>query len=369
MKKLKDKSFSSDFEGLVGIYSRIEQIKSLLCVGLPDFQIIGIWGMGGIGKTTIAGAIFNQISNDFEGRCFMANVREESERGGLVYLRERLYSEILEETLKIRTPSVPKCIKERLQQMKVFVVLDDVNKPEQLDYLAGGLDRFGLGSRVVVTSRDRQVFDKCRVDKIYEVEGLNQNEAVEHFSNYAFRQNICPKDFLVLSERIVFYANGNPLALKVLGSFLQRKCKLQWENALKNLTRISDPDIYDMLKISYNELKQEEKSIFLDIACFFKGDDKDFMTRIQDDPESVHYGLNVLVDKSLVTLSCNNKLQIHDLLQEFGREIVRQQSVKEPGKRSRLWYYEDVCQVLKKNKVKESIYLILFSILQILNKR
>ncbi|KAH9783028.1 Disease resistance-like protein DSC1 [Citrus sinensis] len=350
LKKLKDKSFSSDFEGLVGIYSRIEQIKSLLCVGLPDFQIIGIWGMGGIGKTTIAGAIFNQISNDFEGRCFMANVREESERGGLVYLRERLYSEILEETLKIRTPSVPKCIKERLQQMKVFVVLDDVNKPEQLDYLAGGLDRFGLGSRVVVTSRDRQVFDKCTVDKIYEVEGLNQNEALEHFSNYAFRQNICPKDFLVLSERIVFYANGNPLALKVLGSFLQRKCKLQWENALKNLTRISDPDIYDMLKISYNELKQEEKSIFLDIACFFKGDDKDFMTRIQDDPESVHYGLNVLVDKSLVTLSCNNKLQIHDLLQEFGREIVRQQSVKEPGKRSRLWYYEDVYQVLKKNK-------------------
>ena len=139
--------------------------------------------------------------------------------------------------------------------------------------------------------------------------------------------------------------------LEALGQFLT-KSKLDWKNALKNLTRISNPNIYDVLKISYNELKKEEKSIFLDIACFFKGEDKDYMTMIQDYPDYADYGVNFLVDKSLITISCYNKLQMHDLLQEMGQEIVRQESVRDPSKRSRLWHHEDVYNVLKRNKVR-----------------
>lgn len=74
------------------------------------------------------------------------------------------------------------------------------------------------------------------------------------------------------------------------------------------------------------------------------------MTLILDNHYSVHYGLSVLVDKSLVRIS-RNKLEMHDLLQDMGREIVSQESEKEPGKRSRLWYHEDIYHVLKKNKV------------------
>lgn len=66
--------------------------------------------------------------------------------------------------------------------------------------------------------------------------------------------------------------------------------KLEWENALQNLKRISDPDIYGVLKISFTELKAEEKSIFLDIACFIVGEDKDSVTRILD---NYNYILNV----------------------------------------------------------------------------
>ncbi|XP_024044090.1 TMV resistance protein N isoform X3 [Citrus clementina] len=350
LKKLKARSFSSDFNGFVGLNSRIEEIKSLLCIGLPDFRIVGIWGMGGTGKTTLAGAIFNLISWEFEGKCFMANVREESEKGGgLVHLREQVLSEVLDENIKIRTPDLPKYMRERLQQMKIFIVLDDVNKVRQLEYLTGGLDQFGPGSRLIITTRDKQVLDNFGVlnTNIYEVNGLKYHEALELFCNFAFKHDYCPDDLLVLLERVVKYANGNPLALRVLGSFLHQKSKLEWENALENLKMISDPDIYDVLKISYNELKLEEKNIFLDIACFFAGEDKDFVLRILEVSNCV---LNVLVHKSLITLSYSNKLQMHDLLQEMGREIVRQEFVKEPGKRSRLWYHEDVYHVLKKNK-------------------
>lgn len=171
--------------------------------------------MGGIGKTTIAGAIFNQISRGFEGKCFMANVKEESERGGLVRLQERVLSEILDKNIKIGTPNLSEGIKKRLQQMNVFIVLDDVNKLGQLDYLAGGLDRFGPGSKIIVTSRDKRFLDNFGVGKIYKVNGLENHEAFKH--------------------------------LRVLGSFLHQKNKLD--------LLICDPDIYDVLKVSYNELK------------------------------------------------------------------------------------------------------------------
>ncbi|KAH9783041.1 Disease resistance-like protein DSC1 [Citrus sinensis] len=259
LEKLEKITIPKDFDGLIGLNSRIQKIKSLLCIGLPVFRIIGIWGMGGMGKTTIAGAIFNLISSEFEGKCFMANVREESEKvGGLVHLREQVLSEVLEENITIRTPDLPEYIRERLKRMKIFIVLDDVNKVRQLEYLTGGLDRL-------------------------ETNG----EALELFCNFAFKQSNCPDDLSTLSKHIVGYCKGNQLALRVLGSFLHRKSKLDWENALENLKRSSDFEIYDVLKISYNELNPEEKSLFLDIACFFVGEDKNLVTKILDDSNYV----------------------------------------------------------------------------------
>lgn len=136
-------------------------------------------------------------------------------------------------------------------------------------------------------------------------------------------KKICPKDFWCLQslQWIMPMVIHQPLSVGLF--FFRWKSNLERKNALKDLTRISDTNIYDVLKISYNELKQEEKSIFLDIACFFKGEDKDYMTMIQDYSDYVDYGVKVLVDKSLITISCCNKLQMHDLLQEMGRLFVK----------------------------------------------
>ena len=53
-----------------------------------------------------------------------------------------------------------------------------------------------------------------------------------------------------------------------------------------------------------------------------------------------------LIDKSLITLTRDNRLEMHDLLQEMGWQIVRKTS-KEPGKRSRLWEQKDISHILK----------------------
>ncbi|KAH9726995.1 Disease resistance-like protein DSC1 [Citrus sinensis] len=350
-KKLEDMYDTTDSDGFVGLNSRIGEMKSLLCLESHDVRIVGIWGMGGIGKTTIASVVFHQISRDFQGKCFMANVREQSNKIGVIHVRDEVISQVLGENLKIGTLTIPQNVRKRLWRMKVLIVLDDVHDEfTQLESLANGVGGFSPGSRIIITTRDKRVLDKCGVNSVYEVEQLTYNHALELLCRKAFRQNNRSRDLLELSREVVCYADGNPLALEVLGSSLYHKSKQQWKDKLNNLKLISEPSIYKVLKISYDELNSEVKEIFIDIACFFKGEDIDFMTRIHDDPMSIHDGLNILVNKSLITISDENELQMHDLLQEMGQTIVRQESAKEPGKRSRLWDHNDVCYVLKKNK-------------------
>ena len=192
-------------------------------------QIVGIWGMGGIGKITLATAIFNQFSGGFEGTCFVADVRRNSGTGGgLEHLQKQILSTILSEKLEVAGPNIPQFTKGRFRCMKVLIVLDNVSKVGQLEGLIGGLDQFGLGSRIIITTRDKRVLEKFGVKKIYRVNGLQFDVALEQFCNYAFKENRCPKDLIGHSWRVVRYAKGNPLALKVMGSSLYQKSKTHW---------------------------------------------------------------------------------------------------------------------------------------------
>ncbi|KAL5845737.1 hypothetical protein ACOSQ3_009261 [Xanthoceras sorbifolium] len=349
-KKLNDMFASNDFRGLVGVDSRIEKVKSLLGVETLDFRVVGIWGMGGIGKTTIAGAVFNQISCQFDGSCcFVANVRDESENcGGVVHLRDKVISKILGENLNLGTPNIPPIVKRRLQSKKVFIVLNDVNSLKQLDILAGGLDRFGPGSRVIITTRDKQLLlNFVAAYNIYEVEALDKREALLLFCNCAFKEDHIPKDLTVFAHRAVDYAKGNPLALKVLGSSLYRKTAQDWESALHKLHKIPNPEIHNILRIGYDALDREEKNILLDIGCFFKGEYRNYVMELLNSCYfSAQARLSVLVDKSLITISAGT-IDLHDLLQEMCWEIVRQESSNNPGEHSRLYGHEDGTESVK----------------------
>ena len=243
-------------------------------------------------------------------------------------------------------------IRNTLCNKNVFIVLDDVDGDEQLKALAGRHDWFGPGSRIILTSRDSHFLQRNGVDDVYNITGLNDDEALELFSWSTFKKPHLEENYVDLSKDFVNYAKGLPLALKVLGSSLFAKRTNEWKSALDKLKEEPNRTILDILQISFDGLTNSEKGLFLDIACFFKGEKKDC---ISDILESFGYypdcNIGVLKDKSLITIDDYGILWMHELLQDMGQEIIRRESPKEPGGRSRLWIYKDIIDVLKNNTV------------------
>ncbi|CAI9775599.1 unnamed protein product [Fraxinus pennsylvanica] len=269
-------------ESLIGVESHVQQVMSLLNLeSTEDVRMIGIWGMGGIGKTTIARTVFDQIFTKFEGSSYLDNVREVSKTLGLNSLEEKLLSDTLKEK-SANLHSNVSILLTRLRHKRVLVVLDDVNELEHLDRLAGGHDWFGAGSRIIITTRDRQLLSAREVDEVYEVGFLGTDVALKLFRKFAFKEGFPKEKFEKLARAAVRYARGLPLALKVLGSFLHGRDIDEWENALDRLEEIPEDKILEKLKVSFDALNDMERRIFLDIACLFKGKKKEYVMRKLD---------------------------------------------------------------------------------------
>ncbi|MCH89523.1 NBS-containing resistance-like protein [Trifolium medium] len=253
-------------------------------------------------------------------------------------------------------------INERLCTKRALVVLDDVSTCEQLNSLCGSRNGIGPGSIIIITTRDVRVL--LGVDFIYEAEVLNLHESLELFNWHAFREVSPTDDFLILSRYVVSYCGGLPLALEVLGSYLFKRTKEEWQSVLSKLEKIPNDKIHEKLKISFDGLNDRmEKDIFLDVCCFFIGKDRAYVTEILNGC-GLHadIGITVLIERSLIKVEKNNKLGMHDLLREMGREIVRESSPDEPEKRSRLWFHDDVVDVLTDHTVRISLHRVLISI-------
>ena len=351
---------------LVGLESPVLEVKSLMDVGSDDVvHMVGIHGLGGVGKTTLAVAVYNSIACHFEACCFLENVRETSNKKGLESLQNILLSKTVGD-MKIEVTNSREgtdIIKRKLKEKKVLLVLDDVNEHEQLQAIIDSPDWFGRGSRVIITTRDENLLVLHNVKITYKVREFNKIHALLLLTHKAFEleKEVDPR-YCYFLNRAVTYASDLPLALEIMGSNLFGKSIEEWESALDGYERIPDKKIYDILKVSYDALNEDEKSIFLDIACCFK----DYELGELQDILYAHYGhcmkyhIGVLVKKSLINIhgSWDYKvMRLHDLIEDMGKEIVRRESPTEPGKRSRLWSHEDINLVLQENKVSK-IYIL-----------
>uniref|UniRef100_A0A251U2E5 Putative toll/interleukin-1 receptor (TIR) domain-containing protein n=1 Tax=Helianthus annuus TaxID=4232 RepID=A0A251U2E5_HELAN len=332
---------------LIGIETRLQDLKSKLKMESGGVGIIGIWGVGGGGKTTLASAAYAEISHRFEAHCLLQNIREESNKHGLEKLQEKFLSLILKADVKIGSEIEGRSMIERsLRNKSVLVVLDDVDDVKQLEALAVSHAWFGKGSRIIITTRDEHLLTR-HADTIYEVSLLSDDEAMELFNKYAYRKDKPIEDYKMLSKDVVSYASGLPLALEILGSFLYDKNKDEWKSALAKLKCIPNVKVTERLKISYDGLEPDHQKLFLDIACFFRRRSMDEAMMVLD-ACNLHpcIGVKVLIQKSLIKVSNNQfgdkRVDMHDLVEEMAHYIVRGEHPNHPEKQSRIWKREDI---------------------------
>ncbi|TKY69763.1 TMV resistance protein N [Spatholobus suberectus] len=343
----------------VGLEERVEELKKLLDVKSNDARVLGLYGMGGVGKTTLAKSLFNSlVVHNFERRSFIPNVRSQvSKHDGLVSLQNIILGDLShggKEGLINDANDGISAIQRIVQENRVLLILDDVGDVQQLNFLMGKREWFYKGSRVVITTRDREVLPESYVDVHYEVKELKFSPAMELFCYHAMRRKEPAEGFLDLSNQIVEKTGGLPLALEVFGSFLfDKRTMREWKDAVEKLKQIRPACLQDVLKISFDALDEQEQCVFLDIACLFVQ-----MEMKREDVVDILNGCNfrgeialtVLTARCLIKVTGDGNLWMHDQVRDMGRQIVHSENLADPGLRSRLWDRGEILTVLKSMK-------------------
>jgi hypothetical protein len=246
-------------------------------------------------------------------------------------------------------------IKHRLHDKKVLLVLDSVDTIHQLNELAGGCDWFGSGSRIIITTRDKSLVDNYAMNGFiiekYKIEEMNVQDSLELFCWHAFDTINPAKNFEGLSILAVSYAKGVPFVLELLGYILKGMSVNYWEMTLEKFNKgIRNAEIQPVLTTSYDNLFEMDQQIFLDIACFFKGEKWEYVKRVIT--PYISFGIRALVMKYLINIDENGCLDMHDIIQDMARQVVINESPEKPNERSRLWDHNDVIRVLLLNEVR-----------------
>jgi len=345
-------------EFIVGLESPLKDLTGLIDTeSSSGVQVLGLYGMGGIGKTTLAKAFYNKIVGNFEQRAFISDIRERSSaENGLVTLQKTLIKELFRLVPEIEDVSIGlEKIKANVHEKKIIVVLDDVDHIDQVHALVGETRWYGQGTLIVITTRDSEILSKLSVNQQYEVKCLTEPQALKLFSYHSLRKEEPTKNLLALSKKIVQISGLLPLAVEVFGSLLyDKKEEKDWQTQLDKLKKTQPGNLQDVLELSFKSLDDEEKKVFLDIACLFlkmeiKKDE--VVIVLKGCGLNAEAALSVLRQKSLVKILANDTLWMHDQIRDMGRQMVLKESREDPGLRSRLWDRGEIMTVLNNMKV------------------
>jgi len=318
----------------VGVESRVQDVINLLYSKQSAGPLLlGICGEGGIGKTTIAKAIYNKIRHSFSEESFLLNVGEvwEQDNGHVSLQQQLVYVTGSRRRVMINSVELGKrMLQGMLPRRKMFLVFDDVNKQEQLDALCISRRWLCQGSIIIITTRDVDLLRRLQVDHVYTMNAMDDNESLELFSWYAFKQRIPREGFSHSSKCVVEYCRRIPLLLEIIGSFLSNPSRRVWGTVRQKL--VNSAGIMKRLRISVDGLSDDGvREIFLAIALNLVGMDRDeVIQKLKDGGHSAENGIDVLVRRRLVTIDSKNRIRMHGLVQDCGREIRRENSTGMP---------------------------------------
>ncbi|CAM6036319.1 unnamed protein product [Sphagnum compactum] len=346
----------------VGLEESLKVVIKKLNLTGDSVRIIGVFGMGGIGKTTLVREVYNHFAMEkrFEEQSFLKDVRSITDP---LDLQKQLVYDLLQEDLQSSEKFSYRF--DRFMGRKVLIVVDDIDHRSQFDVLIPHIDKLARGSRILVTSRDQNVLTNImrgdgHLTAMHEVELMSPHDSYRLFNWHAFYNEKASDGFQDLARKVADACCRLPLALEVIGAFLFDKKRPEdrdcWHQATETLR--ANGDILNKLKISYDGLSSDESRLmFTDIACFLIGKDEQMAMQIFESCISYtgpQVSFHALMDKSLVTLDSDRRIRMHDLLRDMGRNVVTKQSQIE-GQRSHLWDPAMAERVLRKNQGTDTV--------------
>ncbi|KAL3739028.1 hypothetical protein ACJRO7_020428 [Eucalyptus globulus] len=263
---------------LVGIDLHVQEMMRKLDVACGEGQalevrggearVVGIWGVPGVGKTTLAKVVFNKMRKSFDASSFLEGISLE----GVPFSRRLLITDLLKQksaSLESSSEGIEE-IASLCRNAKVLIVLDDVDEDEQIRALAGKLTWFGPGSRIIVTTNKREIlnaFDVGAVDgqtvEVYKLEPMRDHGALRLFLEHAF-EGKTPEgvsEYDSLSRDIVQIIGGLPSDIVRHASFLRDNMNIYtWKTTLK-LLRENPKNRQAAFRVSYARGSELEISI------------------------------------------------------------------------------------------------------------
>ncbi|KAL2630128.1 hypothetical protein R1flu_014814 [Riccia fluitans] len=340
----KRRNFSEDFGGDIQPLPKTQVGLLVSWYGgeinksFEEHQAIGLWGVGGIGKTTLAEAIFNRERSKFYYTLFVRDVKTFPEK------TEREFQKFFLDHTFCKGRKV-----ENISDISIFrnkdilVVLDDVEKDRDVKIVTDLQNMCSPKSRFVLTSRDRLIMQRVDGLQIIETTLLDDRDSEKLFRSIAVPeseeaseewQEDCLKD-------IVKHCRGLPLILKVIGQYLKTtQEKGIWKETLESLRKVGEgiheAEVLQKLQVSYDQLGKEEKEMFSDVATIFstykympRGVVLWTLAEAKAVWRVVHGNENsrwkTLVDRALVyqVTDEDSELKMYEHLQALGRKLAR----------------------------------------------
>lgn len=251
--------------------------------------IISVWGMAGLGKTTLVTDVYNspEIKRHFARRAWI-HVSQ-------VYRTDDILKRILKELRKGEEEQVLKGIdemdhtqltdklKKNLERNSYIIVLDDVwGRGINSDIIKPALDNPDVKGKIILTTRNEAVASLAKGNHTLKLKPLPETQAIELLWRKAFcsdKPDEWPAELVDISKQIVQKCECSPLGIVAIGSLLsaRSKEKSEWEKVVNDLDWEfnTNPDIHQWrsaLSLSYKDLPCSLKNCFL-YCCMFPKDD------------------------------------------------------------------------------------------------